>query len=52
MTLTIIRAAVTVSLFLLFMLLWLWAWNGKRREDFAAAARLPFAESDPQEKPQ
>lgn len=51
MTLTVIRAIVTVSLFVLFMLLWLWAWSGKRREDFAAASRLPFADGDPKEKP-
>jgi len=39
---TIFRSLITVSLFLSFICLWFWAWRGERREDFAAAARLPL----------
>lgn len=41
-----IRSVVTVSLFLLFTVLCIWAWSGRRRDEFAAAARLPFEEGE------
>ena len=39
---TIVRSLITVSLFVSFLCLWFWAWRSERREDFAAAARLPL----------
>jgi cbb3-type cytochrome oxidase subunit 3 len=39
---TIFRSLITVTLFISFIVLWFWAWRTERREDFAAAARLPF----------
>ena len=44
--LTVVRSVVTVSLFALFISLCVWAWSDRRREEFAAAARLPFDEHD------
>lgn len=38
----IFRSLLTVTLFVAFLLLWFWAWRGERREEFAAAARLPL----------
>ncbi len=37
-----IRSAVTVGMFLLFISVCVWAFSGRRRRDFAEAARLPF----------
>jgi cytochrome c oxidase cbb3-type subunit 4 len=42
LALMLIRSVVTVALFLLFVALCLWAWSSRRRDEFAAAARLPF----------
>ena len=39
---TIFRSLVTVTLCVSFVMLWFWAWRSERREDFAAAARLPL----------
>ena len=47
MDLTIIRSAVTVALFVLFVVLCVYVWSGRRREEFEAAARLPFEETGP-----
>jgi len=44
----ILRSVITVVWFLTFLGLCLWAWSGRRREDFAAAARLPFDEGGEQ----
>jgi cbb3-type cytochrome oxidase subunit 3 len=44
---TIFRSLITVILFASFLLLWLWAWRHERREDFAAAARLPLEDEAP-----
>jgi cytochrome c oxidase cbb3-type subunit 4 len=41
-----VRSLVTVALFVLFVALCVWAWSDRRRDEFAAAARLPFDESD------
>ncbi len=46
MHLVIVRSAVTVTLFVLFIALCIWAWSGRRRDEFAAAAMLPFDETD------
>jgi len=46
----LISSVVTVMWFLAFIALCLWAWSGRRRKDFAAAARLPFDE--PSEAPE
>jgi cytochrome c oxidase cbb3-type subunit 4 len=42
--LTLVRCAVTLALFVLFIALCVWAWSGRRRDEFAAAALLPFDE--------
>jgi cbb3-type cytochrome oxidase subunit 3 len=39
---TIFRSLITVTLFISFIVLWFWTWRTERREDFAAAARLPL----------
>lgn len=39
---TIIRSLITLTLFTSFILLWFWAWRSERRDDFAAAARMPL----------
>jgi cytochrome c oxidase cbb3-type subunit 4 len=46
MVMTILRGAITVSLFALFIALIAWAWSPRRRKDFADAANLIFDESD------
>lgn len=40
--LIVIRSAITVVLFAAFIGLWAWAWSRRRKDDFAAAARLPL----------
>ena len=40
------RSLITVTLFVLFILVCVWVWSPQRRDDYAAAARLPFDESD------
>jgi cbb3-type cytochrome oxidase subunit 3 len=44
--LTLVRSVLTVALFVLFIMLCIWAWSDRRRDEFAAAARLPFDETD------
>jgi len=39
---TIFRSLITVTLFVAFLMLWFWSWRSERREEFAAAARLPL----------
>ena len=46
MDITFMRAAVTVTGLVLFLALVVWAWSRRRRDDFEAAARLPFADSE------
>ena len=46
LVLTILRGAITVSLFALFIALIAWAWSPRRRRDFADAANLVFDEND------
>jgi cbb3-type cytochrome oxidase subunit 3 len=46
MTINLIRALVTVSLFGLFVLLCLSVWSKGRRAEFDSAARLPFETGD------
>jgi cbb3-type cytochrome oxidase subunit 3 len=41
----VIRIAVTVALFVLFVALGVYTWSRARREEFAAAAKLPFADN-------
>ena len=38
----VVRGLLTATLFAAFIALWFWAWSSKRRQDFAAAARLPL----------
>jgi len=45
MIINVIRITVTVALFVLFVVLGLSTWSRRRREEFAAAANLPFADS-------
>jgi len=42
----VVRSAVTVALFVLFILLCVWAWSKRRRQEFEAAANLPFDEAE------
>lgn len=39
------RGIVTVVWFLIFIAVCCWAWSGRRRQDFAAAARLPLEDA-------
>jgi cytochrome c oxidase cbb3-type subunit 4 len=41
------RSLVTLLGLVSFLAIVAWAWSAKRRRDFDAAARLPFAESVP-----
>jgi cytochrome c oxidase cbb3-type subunit IV len=42
LVLIVVRSVVTVALFCLFIALCVWAWSDRRRDEFSAAARLPF----------
>lgn len=42
MSIEIVRASLTLTLFVAFIVLWVWAWSKQRRPDFDAAARLPL----------
>jgi cytochrome c oxidase cbb3-type subunit IV len=42
----VLRSVVTIVWFLTFVGLVLWAWSGRRGQDFATAARLPFDDVD------
>ena len=46
LVLMVVRSVVTVALFCLFIALWVWAWSDRRRDEFSAAARLPFDEDE------
>jgi cytochrome c oxidase cbb3-type subunit IV len=46
MDLDVLRPLMTVILFCVFLCIVMWAWNGKQRERFEAAARLPLDEDD------
>lgn len=41
------RSLVTVAGLVLFLALVAWTWSSKRRSAHEAAARLPFADSEP-----
>lgn len=43
-------SVTTVVMMAVFIGIVLWAWSGKRREDFDAAARVPFEEDLPAEE--
>jgi cytochrome c oxidase cbb3-type subunit IV len=43
---SIILSAWTIVVFVLFIGIGLWAWSSKNKEDFEAAARIPFDEDD------
>ena len=45
MIINLIRISVTVALFVLFVALGFYTWSRRRREEFAAAANLPFADN-------
>jgi cytochrome c oxidase cbb3-type subunit 4 len=44
MDLNDIRSAVTVLSLLVFLGIVVWTWSSRRRAEFDAAARLPFAD--------
>lgn len=44
MSLGMVRALLTATLFVAFVALWVWAWSKHRRADFEAAARLPLTD--------
>ena len=46
MDLDLLRPLMTVILFCVFMCIVMWAWNGRQREHFEAAARLPLEDDD------
>ena len=41
-----LRSVMTVLAFATFIGITLWAWSGARREQFAAAARMPLEDDD------
>jgi cytochrome c oxidase cbb3-type subunit 4 len=51
-SLGLVRGLLTAILFVAFMALWYWAWSSGRRQDFAAAARLPLEEDHPEVAPE
>jgi cbb3-type cytochrome oxidase subunit 3 len=46
LALVVARSVVTVAVFCLFVALCVWAWSDRRRDEFSAAARLPFDEDE------
>lgn len=44
MELNDLRSVMTVVSFIVFVGIIVWAWQGRRRDSFDDAARLPFAE--------
>ncbi len=44
MELNDLRSVMTVVSFIVFVGIIVWAWQGRRRDNFDAAAQLPFAE--------
>src|ERR1044071_6830102 len=42
----LLRSLITLVLLAAFITLWVWAWRGERREEFAAAARLPLDDGE------
>lgn len=51
MTLDILRGLGTVSALIAFTGICVWAYSARRKPDFDAAARLPFADDDCEERP-
>lgn len=45
------RVILTVLMFASFVGIVLWAYNGRRKQAFEEAARLPFTEDEPGEQP-
>ena len=43
---SIILSAWTIIVFILFIAIVVWAWSSKNKEDFEAAARIPFDDDD------
>ncbi len=41
-----VRILITVVSFVVFIGIVIWAWSSSRKEEFAEAANLPFADSD------
>ncbi len=41
---TLIGTVVTVVFFIIFIGIFIWAWSDRRKQDFDAAANLPFEE--------
>ena len=46
MDINLMRSLFTVLCLVIFVGIVLWAWNGRQRERFDEASRLPFAERD------
>lgn len=46
-----LRGIGTLIVFLAFIGLFAWAYSGKRKASFDEAARLPFADDDPEPRP-
>ncbi|PJJ96908.1 CcoQ/FixQ family Cbb3-type cytochrome c oxidase assembly chaperone [Lysobacteraceae bacterium NML75-0749] len=42
-----VSGVVTAILLVLFIAGWIWAWSPKRKQAFAAAARLPLDDQEP-----
>ena len=42
-----LSSIMTVVMMAVFIGIVLWAWSGKRRDDFAAAARVPLDDDEP-----
>jgi len=42
-----LRSVTTLFMFLVFVGIVVWAWKGRRRDDFEAAAQLPFLDDLP-----
>lgn len=42
-----VSGIVTGILLVMFIAGWIWAWSPKRKQDFAAAARLPLDDQEP-----
>ncbi len=47
MDLPTLRGLFTLILMIAFVAIVIWAWSGKRRKDFAEAARLPLDDDTP-----
>jgi cytochrome c oxidase cbb3-type subunit 4 len=47
MDIGLIGSIVTVVFFIIFGGIFIWAWSDRRKQDFDAAANLPFEEDGP-----